>query len=176
MLSRLPEMVQIMALSAMLSVALYQDARRRKIPNTVVLAGALTGIGLSLTPTGMGAMSSISGGMVGLLGFGLLYVFRFLGAGDVKLISAIGFFVGFPTILKVSLCIFLMGGVLAFAWGMWTSQLMPSLLNLRSLGSGWPRKSPAASHHAPEEMAQVPYAIAIAAGTWLQLASPWSPI
>ena len=177
MFSGAPEMLHLLALSTLLCVALYQDARYRRIPNTLVLAGALTGMGLALAPAGLGVTSSMAGGMVGLLGFGLLYALQFLGAGDVKLIAAVGCFVGFPAIVQVALCILLMGGLLAFAWGAWTAQLVPALLNLRSRVSRWRTKAPDTStedlHH---KQMQVPYAIAIAAGTWLHMASPWTPI
>lgn len=179
MLDNPSDMARFIALSTMLTLALYQDAVHRKIPNTLVLAGVLTGAGLSLAPTGIGLISSLAGGMVGLLGFGLFYVYRFLGAGDVKLASAVGFFTGFPEIMKVSLCILLAGGVLAFAWGVWTSQLMPALVNLRTawfFRFGKNRPPTSTPHRFIPTLARVPYAIAIAAGTWLQVATPWSPL
>jgi prepilin peptidase CpaA len=172
--------LHLVALSTMLMLALYQDAKHRKIPNTLVLAGMLTGLGLAVMPTGMGLFASFMGGMVGLVLFGPLYFLRFLGAGDVKLVSATGFFVGFPEIAKVALCILLTGGVLSFAWGFWTAQLMPALLNLKSL---WARQMQrfharaSSPHHGfIPTLERVPYAIAIAAGTWLQEATPWSPL
>lgn len=179
MLDPFDDTVRFIALSVMLMVALYQDAVHRRIPNTLVLAGTLTGAGLALAPSGIGVISSFAGGMVGLLVFGLFYVSRFLGAGDVKLISAVGFFTGFPTILKVSLCILMAGGVLAFAWGIWTSQLMPALVNLRTAWFLRTRKNPSLTPPRPlftPTLARVPYALAIAAGTWLQVATPWSPL
>ena len=75
MLDNPSDMARFIALSTMLTLALYQDAVHRKIPNTLVLAGALTGAGLSLAPTGIGLISSLAGGMVGLLGFGLVGLF-----------------------------------------------------------------------------------------------------
>jgi prepilin peptidase CpaA len=179
MLSNTPDTVRLAALSAMLMVALYQDIKSRRIPNTIALAGALTGFGLSVMTSGIGAISSFVGGVVGLLGFGIFYLFRFMGAGDVKLISATGFFVGFPDILQVSLCILFAGGVLSLIWGFMTSQLMPAWMNLRS---GWSQSlkkfsAPAASQFQfTPTFERVPYALAIAAGTWLQVISPWSPL
>lgn len=177
MLHNTPDAVRFITMSILLLVALYQDAVHRKIPNTLTLAGVLTGLGLSLTPMGIGVGSSCIGGMVGLLGFGVFYMLRLLGAGDVKLVSAIGFFTGYPSILMVSLSILFAGGVLALAWGAWTSQLLPALANLHSfwqrlLGQSmsttpWPRFIPT-----PERL---PYAFAIAAGAWWQMAWPWHP-
>lgn len=177
MLHNTPDTVRFITMSILLVAALYQDAVHRKIPNTLTLAGALIGLGMSLTPAGIGVVSSCIGGMVGLLGFGLLYMLRWLGAGDVKLVSAVGFFTGYPSILMVTLGIFFAGGVLALAWGAWTSQLLPAWANLHALwrrmlgqpmaSTPWPRFIPT-----PERL---PYAIAIAAGAWWQMAWPWRP-
>lgn len=175
MLHKLPD-AGLLILSTVLAVAMYQDARHRKIPNTLTLAGALTGLGLSVTPAGIGVSASSLGGMVGLLVFGFFYAHHLLGAGDVKLVSAIGFFTGFPDILGVSLCTLIAGGLLSLAWGTWYGQLRPALANLRSAWQQHVRQiaRPAAPlcGFTPTP-ARLPYAIAIAAGAWWHLASPW---
>lgn len=137
--------VSLLALSTMLLVAMHQDAAHRRIPNTLVLAGALTGAGLSLMPMGIGVLSSFAGGLVGLLGFAWLYTQRLMGAGDAKLMAAVGLFVGFPDILRLCLWVFMAGGLLALFWA-WRSALNPATWSPR-----------------------VPYALAIAGGTWLHL-------
>ena len=175
MLQHTPDALRFMAMSTLLVAALYQDAAHRRIPNTLVLAGALTGLGLSLAPTGIGVGSSCAGGMVGLLGFGLFYLYRLLGAGDVKLVSALGFFTGYPSIWAVSLSILLAGGLLALAWGAWSSQLQPAWANMRG---AWRRilgrtpADPAAAPRFTPTPERVPYAFAIAAGAWWQMAFP----
>jgi len=98
--------LHLVALSTMLMLALYQDAKHRKIPNTLVLAGMLTGLGLAVMPTGMGLFASFMGGMVGLVLFGPLYFLRFLGAGDVKLVSATGFLWDSPRLPKLPCAFF----------------------------------------------------------------------
>jgi prepilin peptidase CpaA len=178
MSSHPPDAVRLIAMSMLLAAALYQDVLHRRIPNTLILAGAMTGLGLSLAPMGIGLGSSSIGGMVGLLGFGLFYIYRLLGAGDVKLVSAVGFFTGYPSILMVSVSILLAGGLLSIVWGAWTSQLLPAWANLRA---AWQRLwGPSTSMPHPETVprftptpVRVPYAIAIAAGAWWQMAWPW---
>ena len=145
MLQHTPDALRFMAMSTLLVAALYQDAAHRRIPNTLVLAGALTGAGLSLMPMGIGVLSSFAGGLVGLLGFAWLYTQRLLGAGDAKLMAAVGLFVGFPDILRLCLWVFMVGGLLALFWA-WRSALNPATWSPR-----------------------VPYALAIAGGTWLHL-------
>lgn len=167
----------LIALSAMLMAALVQDVRSRKISNNLVLAGALTGFGLACMPAGVGAATSLSGGMVGLVLFGPLYLWRLLGAGDVKLVAAIGFFVGFPAIAQVALNIFIAGGFLSLAWGWWTAQLLPAMHNLTHQ---WAKSHPTQFKNEPQKRGsvtpeRVPYALAIAAGTWLQVIGSWHP-
>ena len=48
------------ALAAMLLAAMWHDTATRRIPNTLVLWGSLTAIGLSLSPHGIGLGSAIA--------------------------------------------------------------------------------------------------------------------
>jgi prepilin peptidase CpaA len=174
-----PDTLRFFALSAMLTAALYQDARSRRIPNTLVLAGALTGLGLAWMPAGLGAVSSVTGGMVGLVLLAPFYFLRWLGAGDVKLVAATGFFVGFPAIAQVVLFIGLAGGVLSLVWGGWTGQLRPALHNLHALWNKrtrrWRRTGSGPDRRPALTQERLPFAIAIAAGTWLQWTALWRP-
>ena len=69
------------ALAAMLLAAMWHDTATRRIPNTLVLWGSLTAIGLSLSPHGIGLGSALAGGVVGFLGFGVFYLLRVLTEG-----------------------------------------------------------------------------------------------
>ena len=172
---KLPDAV-LLILSAVLTVAMVQDAMHRKIPNTLTLAGALTGLGLSLAPAGIGLGASCLGGMVGLLVFGFFHVHQLLGAGDAKLLSAIGFFTGFPDILGVALCTLIAGGLLSLFWAAWRGQLRPAWANLQAFWQLRVRKIAAPAEPLPgftPTPERLPYAIAIAAGAWWHMASPW---
>ena len=72
----------------------FFDLRERRIPNNIVFPAALTGLVLN----GLRGWAGLWFGSKGLLaGFGLLfipYLFRVMGAGDVKFLAAIGSFVG----------------------------------------------------------------------------------
>ena len=167
----------VAALAAMLLAAMWHDATMRRIPNTLVLWGSLTALGLSVSPHGIGLGSAIAGGMVGFLGFLVLYLLRAVGAGDVKLAGATGLFVGHPDMLWVNLLILLAGGILSITWALLTSQLGSVLQNLKTgLTQIWLNRqhgqltNPQAF---PVGRTRLPYAVAIGAGTAIHVLNTW---
>ncbi len=165
------------ALAAMLLAAMWHDATMRRIPNPLVLWGSLTALGLSVSPYGIGLGSAIAGGMVGFFGFGVLYVLRAVGAGDVKLAAATGLFVGHPDMLWVNLLILLTGGVLSITWALLTSQLGSTLRNLKTglTQIWWTRQHGHTAHPTafPVGRTRMPYAVAIGAGTAMHVLNTW---
>jgi len=165
------------ALAAMLLTAIWHDATMRRIPNPLVLWGSLTALGLSVSPYGIGLGSAIAGGMVGFFGFGVLYVLRAVGAGDVKLAAATGLFVGHPDMLWVNLLILLTGGVLSITWALLTSQLGSTLRNLKTgLTQIWLTRQHGHTTHPtafPVGRTRMPYAVAIGAGTAMHVLNTW---
>jgi prepilin peptidase CpaA len=165
------------ALAAMLLAAMWHDTATRRIPNTLVLWGSLTAIGLSLSPHGIGLGSALAGGLVGFLGFLVFYLLRAVGAGDVKLAGATGLFVGHPDMLWVNLLILLAGGLLSIAWAMFSGQLGQTLHNL-SMGFTqlWLHRQHGPSDERmafPVSATRLPYALAIAAGTAVHVLKLW---
>lgn len=122
--------VHLLAMSFMLCGAMWKDAVSRRIPNALVLAGILVAFFLSVTPHGLGFQSALLGGVIGLLLFSLLYILRMLGAGDVKLMAALGAFVGDLNIWMLSLHILMAGGLLAIFWAIWTDRWRQVLSHL----------------------------------------------
>jgi prepilin peptidase CpaA len=165
------------ALAAMLLAAMWHDTASRRIPNTVVLWGSLTALGLSLSPHGIGLGSALAGGMVGFLGFGVFYLLRTLGAGDVKLAAATGLFVGHPDMLWVNLLILLAGCWLAITWAVFSGQLRQTLHNLSSgLTQLWLSRQHRANADRlvfPVSATRMPYALAIGAGTAVHALQRW---
>lgn len=77
-----------------LSAALF-DLRTRRIPNPLILAGACLGLILSTWAAGAaGASSSLLGLLTGFALFLPGYLLRMTGGGDLKLMAAIGTFLG----------------------------------------------------------------------------------
>jgi len=101
-------------LAAGVLTATVADLRTRRIPN--MLTASMTGAGLGLAAGGVGG-ASIGAAVIGfVVGFALMLPGHLLGAtgaGDVKLMAAIGTLVGPALMVKVFLCTAIAGGVLA---------------------------------------------------------------
>lgn len=85
----------LIILSVFLIVVAFYDIRKNIIPNWLNVAGVLIGIGYNVA-TGQlnGFLFSMFGLIIGLGIMFILYVFKAIGAGDVKLFAAIGAITG----------------------------------------------------------------------------------
>lgn len=168
-------------LTCLLALALAYDAAHRRIPNWLVLTGLLAGIGYSffagqaagefIPGNGrLGLSGSLLGALAGLAIMLPLYALRTMGAGDVKLMAAIGAFLGPMQVLGAALLTFVAGGVLSLIVALWSGSLARVLGNLRLMGmvavSG---RSAGLSLKDVQTTGRLPYAIAIAIGTGLQV-------
>jgi prepilin peptidase CpaA len=98
------------------AAACWCDVRTRRIPNWLTFPAAVLGLAAATaTHGGSGAMASAAGLFVGLLLFFPLFALRGLGAGDVKLMGALGAWLGTSVVLGVAFYTSLAGGVLALA-------------------------------------------------------------
>jgi len=82
-------------LLALLSLAVWVDMREHRIPNLLSLGGVLAGLLMSAWFHGLDGLLSGLGGMA--VGFAILlpfYLLKGMGAGDVKLMAAVGAFMG----------------------------------------------------------------------------------
>jgi len=105
--------------TTLLLCACVSDIRRRRIPNGIAALLAATGIAYSATASatlGHALLGSISGLLLGLAIWLPLYVFRWLGAGDVKLFAAAGAWLGPARTLEGALIGAVAGGALAVVW------------------------------------------------------------
>jgi prepilin peptidase CpaA len=159
--------VLLLSLTILLGVAAVTDARWHRIPNVLTLAGASIGLLLGA----WGGLGDLAAAVLGLCtGLALLLPFYLLGgmgAGDVKLMAAVGAFLGPKmTVLAVAGTL-LAGGVLALAVLLTRRGGIPTMRRygamLRMLAYGLPSYVPPA----PCEPAAIrfPYAVAIATGT-----------
>lgn len=168
-------------LACLLGLALCYDITQRRIPNWLVLAGLLAGASYSLVApleTGSqvipGSEIGLSKSLLGALtGFSImlpLYALRAMGGGDVKLMAAIGAFLGPMQVLGAALLTFVAGGVLSLIAALWSGSLMRVLGNLRLIGmvtmSG---RSTGLSLKDVQTTGRLPYGIAITIGTGLQV-------
>src|SRR3954451_21267446 len=100
-----PERGVIMVLLPLILGAAVFDARYRRIPNWLTVTGVLIGLGVNTFMRGGPPTEAIRGSWQGLLfslagllvGFSIylgLHLLRAMGAGDVKLMAAVGSIVG----------------------------------------------------------------------------------
>jgi prepilin peptidase CpaA len=103
------ELVDLLLL-LVLGTAVYTDIRRHRIPNWLSLGALVTGLLLShlLFPDSR-ILDSLKGAGVGLAALLPFYLMGGMGAGDVKLMAAIGSFTG-PETAFLAVCFSLMAG------------------------------------------------------------------
>ena len=93
---------------------IYYDVRYRRIPNYLVLATLISGLIINIIFGGLsGALSSLGGCVLAFILMFALHVFGAMGAGDVKLFSALGAVTGAALVIPTFLVVVLTGGVLA---------------------------------------------------------------
>lgn len=100
-------------LGASLAAAVI-DLRIRRIPNTITLPLAASGILLAGLSRGFaGAGDSVAGFFVLLLPYFILFALKGSGAGDAKMMGAIGAWLGLRAGFVVLLAVAIVGGVLS---------------------------------------------------------------
>lgn len=114
--------VATLSLLALLLFAAGFDIAQRKVPNALILAGISAGLALAAPAGWPGIGGAVTGGLAALFILLPAYASGMMGAGDVKLISIVGGFLGPHHFLFALLCIFLAGGALSIFY-LWRSRL-----------------------------------------------------
>ncbi|WER46714.1 prepilin peptidase [Cupriavidus sp. WKF15] len=147
---------------AIVLMAAASDIQRRRIPNWLTFGAWLLACAANIYVHGLGT-GILAWTMGWLTGFVLLlpfYMLRGMAAGDVKLMTAVGAWLGSGMALRIALLTFVLGGL----WGISVAvrngkgaQLFHNVVGIGSTGS------PAHS------VGSLPYGVAIAAGTVITL-------
>jgi prepilin peptidase CpaA len=95
------------------SVACWTDLRTRRIPNLLTLCAAAAGFAFHCLPGGNGPLSALAGWLAGVLLFSPLFLLRGMGAGDLKLLGALGAWLGPAMAVWIGVWSAVAGGVLA---------------------------------------------------------------
>lgn len=174
----------ITILVLLLLVAVATDIRHHRIPNSLVLTGLALGVAFqciafqdssffSASSPSSGLIPALAGIAVGFVCPLPLYLLRAMGAGDVKLLMVVGAFLGPAQTFAALVLSFVMGGVLALSMALYRRSFATIIANLRFMlvtaavrvaGGSPPPVEPL-----QQTAGRLPYAVAIALGTLLQL-------
>jgi len=126
----LPPILQVLLALVVVIAAVY-DLRYRRIPNWLTLSTVLIGFGLN------GFLYEWTGLRTAALGLGLafliyfpLYVLRGMGAGDVKLMGAVGSLVGAANWFGIFVLTAVLGGAVALILLLFKGRLLRTLSNV----------------------------------------------
>jgi len=107
-----PRGIDIVLLAVLLVAAVY-DVRFRRIPNWITVTGVALGIALNAFLFGtQGLWFSLRGLGLAFGVYIVLYVIRAMGAGDVKLMAAVGAMVGWHDWFAIFFITAILGGVM----------------------------------------------------------------
>ena len=156
-------------LFVILLLATYTDLKKHLIPNILSLGGLLIGLSMHTYQTGLdGLLFSLQGIGVGFFLFIPFYMLKGMAAGDVKLMAAIGAFMGPYDTLIIVFSTLICGGLLALAYialnksGKYTLRRYGLMLKTLYVTRKWIYIKPTESDIAG---LRFPYAIAILVGT-----------
>lgn len=166
----MPLTLEIALVCIVIAAAAY-DLKYRRIPNWVSLSGIVLGLGCNTLLFGVDGLSRAGLGLLcAALIYIPLYVVRGMGAGDVKLMAAVGAIAGPRGWVEIFLATALIGGILSLAavtrkhrvrqtlWNVGT--ILTELLHFRA-----PAKSDSRLDMHHREAIRLPHAASIAAGS-----------
>lgn len=111
------ENLSIFILIILLFTAGFFDAKEKRIPNFITLPVILAGLILNIIMNSLnGVMFSFYGVLIGLCVFFIPFAFGLMGAGDVKLMAAIGALMGWKFTLLSSLFSAVAGIIVVFVY------------------------------------------------------------
>ncbi len=153
-------------------VAAFTDLRSRKIPNWLTLTGICTGLLVNGLVSGWAGLATSAEGL--LLGFGayfVLYALRAMGAGDVKLMAAVGAIVGPSHWILVFIASAAAGGIMALVLMVWKGRVKQTLWNTAFIAKELAHfRAPYERHKHLDvkdpNALNLPHGVAIAAGTF----------
>jgi prepilin peptidase CpaA len=169
------DFIAVIALAIGLA-ACVTDVRSRRIPNVLTFGAAAAGLVAHGAFDGFqGLLTGGAGWLVGAAVFIPFFLLGGMGAGDVKLLAALGAWLGPRDVFWLAIYASLAGGVMAIAVATATGYLRTAVMNVYRLIAYWclvgPRPLPAVTLERTEGP-RLAYALPIFAGTvttlWLR--------
>ena len=122
----------------LLALACITDLRWRRIPNVLTFSAAGAALLFHLATGGWTAAGwSVVGYLLGALLFFPLFALRGMGAGDVKLLAAVGAWLGPGQVVIVAVASSIAGGVIGVLVALAYGYLKTALINLWALLMHW---------------------------------------
>lgn len=165
-------MTELVAL-VVAALACATDLRSARIPNWLTLSAVGAGVLFhAFAPGGAGLGAAGLGFVVGVAVFFAPFALGALGAGDVKLMAALGTWLGWQGAVYVALYGAVAGGVLAVIVALWHGYLGRAFRNIKTLLLHWwltgVKPLPELTLDAGQGL-RLPYAVPIAAGLLVTL-------
>ena len=153
-------------------VAVLYDLRIRLIPNWLTLPFFFCGLGVAWGVSGWAGLSdALVGAILLAVPYIVLYLFAGGGAGDAKLMGALGAWLGLSNSILLLVAVTSSGAILGLLYALLRGQLGVVLGNLRVMVMslvwclGQRQRPTPALFPAPQKMLKIPYGVAIFAGT-----------
>jgi prepilin peptidase CpaA len=164
------ELTKVVMLVALLIFCSATDLSVRRIPNAVLFPALMTGFFLNGIADGLsGLADSVAGLAIGVLMLMPLRVLGRMGAGDIKLLGVVGCILGAWGAIVAGIATLIAGGIIAVAYLAWLV-IRPGVISQVSSAmqriTGKTLMPVDAMSLQTAREAEVPYAIAIAAGTF----------
>lgn len=149
------------------------DVMTRRIPNKLTYLGMMVAIAGRFTLQGWhGLGSALAGGVLAGGAFLCFFLIHAMGAGDVKLIAAVGCLAGSGRAFEIVLASAIAGGIFAIGYALWQGRLRTVLANtgdlIRFHAVAGAEVHPSLNLSNPTA-ARMPYGVAIAAGVLYSL-------
>lgn len=157
-------------------IACVTDIRHRRIPNVLTFGAAAAALVFHAVASGFSGLSSAAlGWVVGVALFLPFFLLRGMGGGDVKLLAALGAWLGPGDAFYLAIYASIAGGALALIVSLARGYLMTALRNIRDLLTYWsvvgPRPMAALTldkGNAPRLAFAVPMLVGTVVTVWLR--------
>ena len=160
--------VLVAAVGLYVVLAAATDARMHRIPNYLTVPTALLGLAYhALAPTGWGAMTALAGFGVGFALLFIPWLFGGSGAGDVKLLAALGAWLG-PKCVLAAFAVSTIFAALAALVVMIHSGTTRGVFKTKDRFSGTRRSTGKSGQK--RRARTIPFAVPVAVSTWTVLA------
>jgi prepilin peptidase CpaA len=130
-----PRGIEVILLTLVVGAAIY-DVRYRRIPNWLTVSGVLAGIAMNTflawpsPQRWSGCAFALKGLALGFALYFLLYALRAMGAGDVKLMAAVGAMVGWQDWFGIFIMTAIIGGIMGATFAVAKGRLGTTFWNV----------------------------------------------